>query len=216
MHVHIWSDVVCPWCYVGKRRFETALATFRGAGAGGGNGDITVTHRSFQLDPSSPRGQTTDRRQMLKRKYGWSDAQADEMDARMTHLAAIEGLDYHLDGGVTGNTLDAHQIVHLAKAHGRQDAAVERLYRAHFTERRSIFDHASLAALAAEAGLDAGEAQRVLREDVYAAAVAADLAEAHRLGISGVPFFVLDGRFGISGAQPVETFMAAFERAAGD
>ena len=207
MDIQIWSDIVCPWCYVGKRRFESAVAAFHHADG------IAVTHRSFQLDPSSLRGQTTDRRQMLIRKYGWSDAQADEMDARMVHLASIEGLEYHLDGGVTGNTLDAHQIVHLAKAHGHQDAAVERLYRAHFTERRSIFDHDSLAALAADAGLDADEARRVLREDVYAAAVAGDVAEARRLGITGVPFFVLDGRFGVSGAQPVETFVAALERA---
>ena len=207
MDVQIWSDIVCPWCYVGKRRFESALAAFQHADG------ITVTHRSFQLDPSSPRGQTADRRQMLMRKYGWSDAHADEMDARMTHLASIEGLDYHLDGGVTGNTLDAHQIVHLAKAHGRQDAAVERLYLAHFTERRSIFDHASLAELAADAGLDAGEARRVLRDDVYAAAVSADVAEARRLGINGVPFFVLNGRYGVSGAQPVDAFLSALKRA---
>ena len=207
MDVQIWSDIVCPWCYVGKRRFESALAAFSHAE------DIRVTHRSFQLDPSSPRGETTDRRQMLMRKYGWSDAQADEMDARMTQIAAIEGLDYHLDGGVTGNTLDAHQIVHLAKALGRQDEVLERLYRAHFTERRSIFEPASLAALAADAGLDAEEARRVLRDDVYAAAVAADVSEARRLGINGVPFFVLDGRFGVSGAQPVDTFIAALDRA---
>ena len=207
MDIQIWSDIVCPWCYVGKRRFESALAAFDRAA------DVTVAHRSFQLDPTAPRGQTADRRQMLMRKYGWSDAQADEMDARMVQIAAIEGLEYHLDGGVTGNTIDAHQIVHLAKAQGRQDEALERLYRAHFTERRSIFEHGSLAELAAEAGLDAEEARRVLRDDAYATAVAADVAEARRLGISGVPFFVLNGRFGVSGAQPVETFLAAFERA---
>src|SRR5688500_10299784 len=138
MQIDIWSDIVCPWCYVGKRRFESALAAFSHAD------DIRVTHRSFQLDPSSPRGETTDRRQMLMRKYGWSDAQADEMEARMTQIASIEGLDHRLDGCVTGNTLDAHQIVHLARAAGRQDQALERLYRAHFTERRSIFDSESL------------------------------------------------------------------------
>jgi predicted DsbA family dithiol-disulfide isomerase len=207
MQIDIWSDIVCPWCYVGKRRFESALAAFDRSG------QVTVSHRSFQLDPASPRGQTTDRRQMLHRKYGWSDAQASEMDARMVHLAAIEGLDYHLDGGVTGNTLDAHQIVHLARARGRQEAAIERLYRAHFTEQRSIFDRDSLVALAADAGLDADEARRVLQEDAYAAAVAADVDEARRLGITGVPFFVLDGKYGVSGAQPVDTFLAALARA---
>jgi predicted DsbA family dithiol-disulfide isomerase len=209
MQIQVWSDIVCPWCYVGKRRLESALAAYDHAA------DVTVTHRSFQLDPASPRGHTTDRRQMLMRKYGWSDAQANEMDARMTQIAAIEGLEYHLDGGVTGNTIDAHQIVHLAKARGRQDEALERLYRAHFTERRSIFEHASLAEVAADAGLDTEEARSVLTNDTYAAAVAADVAEARRLGITGVPFFVLDGRFGVSGAQPVDTFLAAFERARG-
>jgi predicted DsbA family dithiol-disulfide isomerase len=207
MDIQIWSDIVCPWCYVGKRRFESALAAYGEADG------ITVTHRSFQLDPTSPRGQTTDRRQMLMRKFGWSEAQADEMDARMTQIAAIEGLEYHLDGGVTGNTIDAHQIVHLAKAQGRQDEALERLYRAHFTERRSIFEHASLVGLAADAGLDTEETRRVLESDAYASAVAADVTEARRLGITGVPFFVLDGRFGVSGAQPVDAFLAAFERA---
>lgn len=209
MRVDIWSDIVCPWCYVGKRRFEKALASLAG------RDDVQIVHRSFQLDPHSPRGQTFDRRQVLQQKYGWSTIQAQEMDSRMTATAAADGLDYKLGGGVTGNTMDAHQVVHLAREHGSQEAVLERLYRAHFTEQRSIFDRDSLVALAAEAGLNADEARDVLERDAYVAAVNADNAEARSLGANGVPFFVLNNRLGVSGAQPVETFAAALAQARG-
>jgi predicted DsbA family dithiol-disulfide isomerase len=208
MRVDIWSDIVCPWCYVGKRRFEKAIATFDG------RADVTIVHRSFQLDPRSPRGQTFDRRQMLQRKYGWSTIQVQQADAQMTQLAAAEGLDYKLAGGVTGNTMDAHQVVHLARDRGIADAVVERLYRAHFIEQRSIFDRDSLVTLAAEAGLDPAEVHDTLERDVYVEAVNADHAAARALGANGVPFFVLNNRLGVSGAQPVETFVAALEQAA--
>ena len=207
MRVDIWSDLVCPWCYVGKRRFERALAAFDHRDA------VQIVHRSFQLDPRSPRGQTFDRRQMLQQKYGWSTIQAQEMDARMIETAAAEGLEYRLAGGVTGNTMDAHQIVHLGAARGVQDAIVERLYRAHFTEQRSIFDRESLAELASETGLDPAEVRDTLGRDSYAAAVAADNDEARSLGANGVPFFVVDGKYGISGAQAVDVFARALTRA---
>ncbi len=207
MRIDIWSDLVCPWCYVGKRRFEKALASFAHRDA------VGVVHRSFRLDPHSPRGTTADRRQMLQQKYGWSTIQAQEMDARMVQTAAAEGLDYHLAGGVTGNTMDAHQIVHLGLAHGLQDAVVERLYRAHFTEQRSIFDRESLVTLAAEAGLDPAGARDALQRDAYVEAVNADNAEARSLGCTGVPFFVLDHRLGVSGAQPAEVFADALSQA---
>ncbi len=207
MRIDIWSDIVCPWCYVGKRRFEKALAAFEHRDG------IEIVHRSFQLDPASPRGTTVDRRQALQQKYGWSTIQAQEMDARMIETAAAEGLDYHLAGGVTGNTMDAHQVVHLAHQRGVQDAVVERLYRAHFTERRSIFDRESLAALAAEAGLDPADTTDVRARDAYVEAVKADNAEARSLGCNGVPFFVLDRRLGVSGAQPAEVFADALSQA---
>ena len=207
MRIDIWSDIVCPWCYVGKRRFEKALAGFDGRDG------VEIVHRSFQLDPRSPRGQTFDRKQMLQQKYGWSTIQVQQADAQMTQLAAAEGLDYKLGGGVTGNTMDAHQVVHLARAHGLADAVVERLYRAHFIEQRSIFERESLVTLAAEAGLDPVDIRDALERDVYVEAVKADNAEAHSLGASGVPFFVLDNRLGVSGAQPVETFAAALTQA---
>ena len=220
MRIDIWSDLVCPWCYIGKRRFEQALASFAH------RDDVAIVHRSYQLDPHSPRGTTADRRQMLQQKYGWSPIQAQEMDARMVQTAAAEGLEYRLAGGVTGNTMDAHQLVHLAADRGIQDAVVERLYRAHFTEQRSIFDRDSLVTLAVEAGLDPDAARGVLQRDAYANAVAADNADARSLGVNGVPFFVLspppraDGtpassrqRLGVSGAQPVATFSAALDQA---
>src|SRR5919201_1933487 len=134
MRVDIWSDLVCPWCYVGKRRFEKALARYEH------RDDVQIVHRSFQLNPAAPRDGTSSRREMLAQKYRLTPEQVVEMDARMTQTAAAEGLEYHLEGTTTGNTFDAHQLVHLAAAHGVQDAVIERLYRAYFTEQRSIFD----------------------------------------------------------------------------
>jgi predicted DsbA family dithiol-disulfide isomerase len=207
VRIDIWSDLVCPWCYVGKRRFERALEEFAH------RDEVQIAHRSFQLDPVSPRGTTSPRRQVLMAKYRLSAAQADAMDERMIQTAAAEGLDYRLAGGVTGNTFDAHQIVHLGARHERQDQVIEHLYHAHFTEQRSLFDHDSLARLAAEAGLDADEARDVLRRDTYAGAVAADVEQARAIGITGVPFFVVDGRYGVSGAQPADVLGQILDRA---
>ena len=208
MDIHIWSDIVCPWCYLGKRRFEHALALFDH------RDEVRITHRSFQLDPARPRRETTNRRAMLKSKYQLSDAQVQEMDARMEQLADIEGLEYHLgDAGLTGNTLDAHQLLQLGKARGIQDAVIERLYRAYFTEQRSVFERDSLVALAGEAGLDQAEARNVLERDAFVDDVGRDVREARSLGVNGVPFFVLDGRYGVSGAQATDVFAEALARA---
>lgn len=208
MLVDIWSDVVCPWCYLGKRRFERALEGFDH------RNQVQVTHRSFQLDPSKPRHQTSNRRNMLKAKYRLSDAQVQEMDAKMEAMAAAEGLQYRLtDAGTTGNTLDAHQLLHLAKERGVQDAVLERLYRAYFTEQRSLFERDSLVELVAEAGLDADEARQTLERDGYVDAVAADVSEAISLGVSGVPFFVIGGGYGVSGAQSTDVFSNTLHRA---
>jgi predicted DsbA family dithiol-disulfide isomerase len=208
MQVHIWSDVVCPWCYVGKRRFERALQDFAH------REQVQVTHRSFQLDPSRPRGQTSSRRGMLMSKYRRSAAEVLDMDAKMEALAAADGLEYHLtDANLSGNTFDAHRLVHLAASRGVQDAMIERLYRAYFTEQRSLFDRESLVTVAREAGLDEGEAGDVLDGARFADAVAADLEEARRLGVTGVPFFVVDSRYAVSGAQPSEVFTQLLVRA---
>ncbi len=207
VRIDIWSDVVCPWCYIGKRRFEQALRQASGLG------DVEVVHRSFQLDPSRPKGQTINRREMLMAKYHLTAPQVETMDARMEQTAAAEGLEYHLDDGVTGNTAEAHQLLHMARAQGLQDALVERFFKAYFTERKSLFDTESLVALAAEVGLDAEAARTALREGTYAAAVEADAQEARKFGASGVPFFVIDRRFGVSGAQATEVFVDVLTRA---
>ena len=206
MRIDIWSDIVCPWCYVGKRRFETALASFDAA-------PVEVVHRSFQLNPDAPRDRTTSRREMLMRKYRLTDARMDEMDAQMTQLAAEEGLQYRLDATVTGNTLDAHQLVHLAREQGVQDTMVERLYRAYFSERRSVFDLESLVALARDAGIERDTTRAALSEGRYVSAVRDDIETARRMGITGVPFFVIDGRYGVSGAQSSAAFVEALTAA---
>ena len=208
MQVDIWSDLVCPWCYVGKRRFETALARFDN------RADVQVVHRSFQLNPAAPRDRTSNRREMLMQKYRLSPAEVEEMDARMTRIAAAEGLDFNLEGTATGNTFDAHQLVHLGRDRGMQDPVVERLYRAYFIEQRSLFAQESLVDLAADAGLDRDEAAGVLRSNRYADAVAADVETARRLGATGVPLFVVDNRYGVSGAQAPQVFLDVLQRAA--
>ena len=204
MRIDIWSDVVCPWCYLGKRRLEKALASFEG------RGDVRIAHRSFQLDPTRPRGETTSRRTMLMSKYRLTEDRVREMDHNMETMAAAEGLEYHLtEKGQSGNTLDAHRVVHLAASHGREDQMLERLYKAYFTEQRSVFDVESLVSLAVEEGLDATEVREALESDRYLDAIRRDLEEARMLGVTGVPFFVIDGRYGISGAQATEVFTRA-------
>ena len=207
MKVEIWSDIVCPWCYLGKRRFERALATLPH------RDEVEVSHRAFQLNPAAERGVTGSRTGMLKGKYRLSDDQIQVMDKRMERLAAEEGLAYNLAATVTGNTLDAHRLVHLATASGLGDAMVERLYRAYFTEGRSVFDEDSLVALAVEVGIDVDLVRGTLRSDAYADAVTADTRQAASLGASGVPFFVIDGRPAVSGAQAVDAFDEALTRA---
>ncbi len=207
MRIDIWSDVVCPWCYIGKRRFEEALEQFPH------RDQVEVVHRAFQLDPTFPKGETRPTVEVLGAKYGGGPSGARQMMERVEQVAAEVGLEYHLAGTLSGNTLDAHRLLHLARERGVQDAVLERLYRAYFTESRSVFDHQALADLAAEAGLDRDDALRALQSDAYAAAAAADIQEARALGISGVPFFVVDGKYGISGAQPTALFSQALTQA---
>jgi predicted DsbA family dithiol-disulfide isomerase len=207
MRVDVWSDLICPWCYLGKRRLERALAGFEH------RAQVEVVHRAFELDPARPRDRTFDRVASLAEKYGLTETRARAMEEEMERRASGDGLEYHLLGGVVGNTFDAHRLVHLARARGSEGTVLERLYRAHFTENRSIFDPASLAALGAEAGLDLEEARRALDGDAHAAEVRADERTAHELGVTGVPFFVLGGRYAVSGAQPPEVLGQALERA---
>jgi predicted DsbA family dithiol-disulfide isomerase len=205
VRVDIWSDLVCPWCYLGKRRFETALAIFAQ------RDKVEVVHRSFQLDPSIPKGATLRARDMLMRKYRMTESQVIASQTQLEQLAAVEGLEYHLVESHTGNTMDAHRLVHLGREQGIPDAVIERLFRAHFTENRSLFDQASLATLGSEAGLH-GVAE-LLNSHRYEDAVVTDHHEANDLGANGVPFFVFDGRYSVSGAQSVEVFGDALARA---
>ncbi|QKG20317.1 DsbA family oxidoreductase [Actinomadura verrucosospora] len=207
MRVEIWSDVICPWCYIGKRQFERALGGFEH------RDQVEIAYRAFQLDPSYPVGKTEDVAEMLSAKYGMTREQAVDMNRQMVERAAGVGLEYHLEGGQAGNTADAHRLVHLAGEQGVQGEVVEALFKAHFTDRRSVFDRDSLVGVAAEAGLDAASAREVLASGKFTAEVEADQREAQRLGATGVPFFVIDRRYGVSGAQPAEAFAQALDRA---
>ncbi len=207
MNIEIWSDVVCPWCYIGKRRFEKALAQFPHQDA------VTITWRSFELDPDAPQSSQDTLNEMLAHKYGTTIERAEQMNARVTTLAAAEELEYHLDQAKPSNTFDAHRLIHLAASKGVQGAVMERLMHAYFTEGQPIGDAETLARVAAEAGLDAGEARATLASDDFAEDVRADEARAAAFGISGVPFFVIDERYGVSGAQPLEVFENALQTA---
>jgi predicted DsbA family dithiol-disulfide isomerase len=207
MQVEIWSDIVCPWCYLGKRRFEQALGEFAHSD------DVEVVYRSFELDPSAPPGVTTPTAKMLATKYGMSDQQAEQAQRQMEERAAQEGLTFRMDGLRSGSTRDAHRLLHLAKARGLQPELAERLHRAYFSEQDSIFDHDALTRLAVEVGLDKDEVATVLAGDFYGADVDTDEAMAQALGANGVPFFVIDRRYGISGAQPAEVISQVLDKA---
>jgi predicted DsbA family dithiol-disulfide isomerase len=211
MKVEIWSDVVCPWCYIGKRRFEAALD-----GLDARCGEIQVIWRSFELDPGAATEPAQGLARELASKYGMTEEQAQDMMDQMTRAAAAEGLDFDFARARRGNTLDAHRLLHFAADAGLQGPLKERLLRAYFTEGRAIADRDELAALAEEVGLDAADAQGVLAGDRYVEAVRADEARARSLGIRGVPFFLVDGKFGISGAQSPELLRQALERAAAE
>jgi predicted DsbA family dithiol-disulfide isomerase len=207
LEVDIWSDVVCPWCYIGKRRLESALARFPQ------REEVTVRWHAFELDPEAPAEATGTAAERLAEKYGTSLEQAQEIQAQMTALAAQEGLDFHFERARAANTFDAHRLLQLAGDRGVQTAAKERLMRAYFSEGERVGDRETLVRLGAEAGLDPEEARGMLASDAYGQAVRADEALAARLGIRGVPFFVLGRRFGVSGAQPADVLLEALEKA---
>jgi predicted DsbA family dithiol-disulfide isomerase len=210
VQIEVWSDVVCPWCYIGKRRLETALERFPH------RDQVEVTWRSFQLDPTIPEGTTHPTLPELARKYGRSEDEMRAMQEHVEQIAAGEGLAYHLADGVSGNTHLAHELLHLATERGLGDAAKERLLHAHFEEGRSVFDVDALVALGAEIGLDEAEARQALTDRRYRAAVDEDIATARLLGATGVPFFVVDRKYGAAGAQPAELLLQILERAWAD
>lgn len=207
MKVEIWSDVMCPFCYIGKRRFESALQqlSFKD--------DIEVEWKSFQLDPSMQYQAGKNINQYLAEHKGISLDRAKEMNDYVTKMAAAEGLQYNFDKAVVANSFDAHRFSHLATKYGKGDAAEEALFKAYFTEGKNIADHETLVQLGTDIGLNGAEVKEVLENKAYANEVRNDIAEAETLGVRGVPFFVLDRKYAVSGAQGAEAFHQALEQA---
>ncbi|HYD10183.1 MAG TPA: DsbA family oxidoreductase [Acidimicrobiales bacterium] len=215
MNVDIWSDVVCPWCSIGRARFARALEQFEHRDS------VTVVWRSYELDPSAgpsegapagPGGYAA----RLAAKYGTSVGEAEERIEHITSVAATEGLDFRFDRMRRGNTFDAHRLLHLALDRGVQEAAKERIDRATFSEGLPVSDIDALVQVGVDAGLDADEVRDVLESEKYADSVRADEAQATAYGIRGVPFFVVDGRYGVSGAQTPEVLLDVLQQAWND
>lgn len=206
MEVEIWADIVCPWCYVGKRRFEAALAGFEH------RDEVNVTWRSFELDPAAPREREVDGATHLASKYGVPRERAVEMQRDMAEMARGEGLALRFDIARGGNTFDAHRLVHLGAAHGIQGDVLERLMRGYFTEGEPVGDPEALARLAADAGLPEDEARELLAGDRFANEVREDELTAQGFGITAVPFFVVDRKLGASGAHPPDALRGLLER----
>ncbi|HEX5496300.1 MAG TPA: DsbA family oxidoreductase [Mycobacteriales bacterium] len=207
MRVEIWSDVVCPWCAIGKAHLDAALARFEHADA------VEVVWRSFELDPGAPPVRDGDYAALLAGKYGTNVAGGQAMIDRVTGVAATAGVTFHLDRARSGNSFDAHRLVHLAADRGIQTQVKERFLRGYLSEGQAVGDHDVLERLAVDAGLDRAEVRRVLDSGDYADAVRADEAEAARLGVGGVPMFLVDRRFAIPGAQPAEVILDTLRRA---
>ncbi len=207
LQIDVWSDIVCPWCAIGKRRLETALAKFPH------RDDVEVVWRAFELDPSAPRVREGDQASHLAKKYGRTKAQAEDMIRNVADVAAKDGLEFDLLGARSGNTFDGHRLLHLAAERGLQGALKERFFRAYMSEGAPIGEPEVLARLAVEAGLDAEEVRATLASDKYAKEVREEESAARTIGISGVPFFVFGGRLAVSGAQPAEVLLRALEEA---
>ncbi|WP_329458457.1 DsbA family oxidoreductase [Streptomyces sp. NBC_01497] len=208
MRVEIWSDIACPWCYIGKARFEQGLAAFPH------RDEIEVVHRSFELDPQAAPASGESVVDLIASKYGRTREEAAAMEEHVASNARSEGLGYLTEGRDHGNTFDIHRLLHLAKERGRHSELLDLAYRANFAEERSVYAPDTLVALGVEAGLDEAEVRAVLAEkSAYAEEVRADEREAAELGANGVPFFVLDRRYGVSGGQPAELFTQALQQA---
>nr|WP_064572017.1 DsbA family oxidoreductase [Gordonia sp. LAM0048] len=204
--VDIWSDIACPWCYIGKRKFEAGLAEFAG------RDDVEVTYHSFELAPDTPVDFDGSEVDFLVRHKGMPAQQVEGMLEQVTGIAAEVGLDYDFDSLQHTKTLKAHEALHFAKERGRQLDLVERLFKAYFEEGRHVGRPDELADLAADIGLDRDEVIAALDSGAYAPAVAADIDQARAYGISGVPFFVISGKYGVSGAQAPEIFTQALDK----
>ena len=206
--VDIWSDVQCPWCYIGKRKFEAGIALF--------DGKVEIEYHSFELSPDTPVDYVGNTVDYLSERKGMPVEQVQQMLANVTEIAASVGLDYDWDSVHQTNTVISHELLHYAKAHGRQLDLMERLLKAYFIDGRHVGRLEDLADLAAEIGLDRADVVRSLTAHEHLAAVKADVAQAGAYGIQGVPFFVIDGRYGISGAQDPAAFAQALGQASAD
>ncbi|NMO97793.1 DsbA family oxidoreductase [Paenibacillus lemnae] len=207
MKVEIWSDFMCPFCYIGKRHFEEALERFPH------KDQVEVIYRSFELSPDANYEPGVSMTELLAKKYGMTIQQAEEANGNVTEQAARAGLTYHLDRVVPANTFHAHRLVHFAAQHGKMQEITETLFHAYFTDVKDLGDVELLADLAQEAGLSREEAAAVLAGNQYADHVRADEEAAHKIGVRGVPFFVFGGKYAVSGAQPAEVFSSALDKA---
>ena len=207
LKVEIWSDVVCPWCYIGKRRFEESLAQFEHSR------NIDIEWKSFQLDPETKSEPGKSIHQSLADKKGITVEQARQMNDQVTGLAKEAGLTYNLDQAVVANTFDAHRLLQLAKKKGLGPLAEERLFKAYFTEGRNLADHPTLVQFGTEIGLSATEVSNMLSSDECAEEVSRDAYEAYQLEIHSVPFFLINNKYAVSGAQAPETFLGALRKA---
>lgn len=206
MQVEIWSDVVCPFCYIGKRKFELALEKFPQ------RDQIEIVWKSFQLDPEASNTGVNYQKNLSERK-GWSLEQTRQITENVTNMAAQVGLEYHFEKAIAANSFDAHRFAHFARERGRQDAAEEALFKSHFIEGKNIGDRSMLAQLGAGIGLDSTEIESMLAGTEYSDEVQHDIEEARQLGVSGVPFFVFDRKYAVSGAQDSSVFLKALESA---
>ncbi|TGE09811.1 DsbA family oxidoreductase [Hymenobacter fodinae] len=206
MKIEIWSDIVCPFCYIGKRRLENALANFPHADK------VEIQWHSFELDPQAQPEPGVSLYKRLAAKYGNTEAWARQMSANMTQSAAELGLAFDFDHAVHANTLHAHRLVHLAERHGKQDAAKERFFKAYLEEGEDLNDFATLTRLATEIGLPAAEVEQVLHSDEFTQDVRHDEYQARQIGVRGVPYFVFDDKYAVSGAQPSELFQEVLEK----
>ncbi len=206
LKIEIWSDVMCPFCYIGKRRLEGALEQFPH------KNDIDIEWKSFQLDPntsSQPGKKTYD---YLAERYGRDRNWAVEMHKNVSDQAKAVGLEYDFDKAIIANSFDAHRLSHLAKKYNLGNPLEELIFKAYFTEGKDVANHETLVELGKEVGLDETEIRTMLASDLYADAVRSDIAEAQQIGVKGVPFFVMDRKYAVSGAQPVEAFLQTLEK----
>ena len=207
MQIEIWSDIMCPFCYIGKRKFEAALSQFEG------KDDIEIIWKSYQLSPDMVTDSSKNINQYLSEHKGISIQEAERMNAYVTNMAAKEGLTYNFDKTVVANSFKAHQFAHFAKQYGKQDEAEEKLFQAYFTDGKNMDDDAVLIQLGAELGLDTTALKSALEDSMYAEEVLADIKEAEEIGVRGVPFFVFDRKYAVSGAQDSKVFLQTLEQA---